>query len=57
MAEDSEDFPLYKYFDQAIKFVETQSLRTNVLIHCYAGISRSTTLCAAYMMSKYDWST
>lgn len=50
MADDYEDFPLNKYFDQAIKFIDTHSLRTNVLIHCYAGISRSAAICAAYMM-------
>ncbi|CAD8189642.1 unnamed protein product [Paramecium octaurelia] len=56
MAEDSEDFPLHKYFDQSIRFIENQSKKTNVLIHCYAGISRSAAIVAAYMMQKYNWS-
>ncbi|CAD8082978.1 unnamed protein product [Paramecium sonneborni] len=56
MAEDSEDFPLHKYFDQCIRFIENQSKKTNVLIHCYAGISRSAAIVAAYIMQKYNWS-
>ncbi|CAD8059091.1 unnamed protein product [Paramecium primaurelia] len=55
MADDCEDFPLYKYFDQATKFIDNHSLKTNILIHCYAGISRSAAICAAYMMQKYKW--
>ncbi|CAD8186142.1 unnamed protein product [Paramecium octaurelia] len=55
MAEDSEEFPLNKYFEQAIKFIENQSKKTNVLVHCYAGISRSAAILAAYLMQKYDW--
>ncbi|CAD8081648.1 unnamed protein product [Paramecium primaurelia] len=56
MAEDSDDFPLYKYYDQSIKFIDIQTLRTNVLIHCQNGISRSAAICAAYMMQKYQLS-
>ncbi|CAD8168160.1 unnamed protein product [Paramecium octaurelia] len=56
MAEDCDDFPLYKYYDQSIKFIDIQALRTNVLIHCYNGISRSAAICAAYMMQKYKLS-
>ncbi|CAD8079134.1 unnamed protein product [Paramecium primaurelia] len=55
MAEDSEEFPLNKYFEQAIKFIENQTKKTNVLVHCYAGISRSAAIVAAYLMQKYDW--
>ncbi|CAD8088871.1 unnamed protein product [Paramecium sonneborni] len=55
MAEDSEDFPLHKYFEQGIKFIENQTKKTNVLVHCYAGISRSAAILAAYLMQKYNW--
>ncbi|CAD8177869.1 unnamed protein product [Paramecium pentaurelia] len=56
MAEDTDDFPLYKYYDQSIKFIDIQTLRTNVLIHCQNGISRSAAICAVYMMQKYQLS-
>lgn len=55
-------FPIYdhpkqnisQYFDDSFNFIEN-SLKNNknILIHCHAGISRSSTLVAYYLMKKY----
>mmetsp|Transcript_4323 Transcript_4323/g.4955 ORF Transcript_4323/g.4955 Transcript_4323/m.4955 type:complete len:314 (+) Transcript_4323:157-1098(+) len=29
--------------------------RGNILVHCASGVSRSVTVCAAYLMKYYDW--
>ncbi len=40
-------------FSRAIKFIDrAHRKKANVLVHCRAGISRSATLCAAYIASK-----
>lgn len=49
-AEDIETFDLEKYFDEGIKFIEENSKKTNVLIHCFAGVSRSGAMVIAYLM-------
>lgn len=50
-AQDSSQFNLSEYFDQAVDFIRRCLRSTNVLIHCMAGISRSCTLTIAYLMS------
>lgn len=52
-AEDRDDFNIAKHFERAFEFIESARLKTNVLIHCYAGISRSATVLIAYIMKKY----
>lgn len=51
---DSEDTNLGKYFPSVYTFIE--KIRAGghaVLVNCYAGISRSTTLITSYMMRRY----
>lgn len=35
-----------------MEFIERQAQRTNVLVHCKAGISRSATIMLAYLMKN-----
>ncbi|KAL4481426.1 hypothetical protein ABPG72_010579 [Tetrahymena utriculariae] len=46
---------LSQYFSRMINFIENARQRTNILIHCYAGISRSVTALVAYIMQKKGW--
>jgi len=41
------------YFDDAIQFIDqVKANNGRVLVHCHAGISRSATICMAYIMSN-----
>ncbi|CAD8147554.1 unnamed protein product [Paramecium pentaurelia] len=51
-AEDREDVQITRYFEQAANFIKDHLQHTNVLVHCYAGISRSSSLIIAYLI-KY----
>ncbi|CAD8097078.1 unnamed protein product [Paramecium sonneborni] len=51
-AEDREDVQIKMYFEQAANFIRDNLQHTNVLVHCYAGISRSSSLIIAYLI-KY----
>lgn len=44
---------LLQYFDKAVNFIEQAMKDTNVLVHCMAGISRSTTIVVAYLMKVH----
>ncbi|KAM3134300.1 hypothetical protein pb186bvf_013585 [Paramecium bursaria] len=50
--EDAENEQISRYFDQAFNFIEKAKQSTSVLVHCVAGISRSATLLASYLMRK-----
>ncbi|XP_017131769.1 dual specificity protein phosphatase 18 [Drosophila elegans] len=50
-AQDRSEVDLYKYFDEVADLVEEVRLSGGCsLIHCVAGVSRSASLCLAYLM-------
>ena len=53
-AEDIETFELGKYFEDGINFIEENRLKTNVLVHCFAGVSRSGAMLIAYLMKTQN---
>lgn len=42
---------IMKYFDETFEFIQKSK---KVLVHCHAGISRSSTIVIAYLMKKYS---
>lgn len=53
---DDSDFDIYVYFDPIIQIIKNKSPSDAVLIHCYAGVSRSATIVLAYLMSEHHLS-
>lgn len=53
---DERDAPISRYFDESAAWIDARIARgTHVLIHCWAGKSRSVTLALNYMVSKRGW--
>ncbi|NWY07653.1 DUS4 phosphatase, partial [Nothoprocta ornata] len=51
--EDNHKADISSWFMEAIEFIDAvQERRGRVLVHCQAGISRSATICLAYLMMK-----
>lgn len=43
-----------KWFEEAARFIDAvKNSKGRVLVHCQAGISRSATICLAYLISRY----
>ena len=56
MIADSEDAPgcnISVYFEKAYDFIEDAMNNGNILVHCGAGISRSTTMALAWWIKKH----
>ncbi|EGC34235.1 hypothetical protein DICPUDRAFT_153585 [Dictyostelium purpureum] len=49
---DSPSVDIKKYFEKTFQFIEEGRREGAVLVHCFAGISRSATICIAYCMRK-----
>ena len=52
-AEDNPFFSLLPYFDKAANFIKNSIEFGNIFVHCYAGVSRSTSCLIAYYV-KYE---
>jgi len=45
------------YFDECVVFIDDAlSKNEKILVHCYAGISRSSSIILAYLINKYNYS-
>jgi protein-tyrosine phosphatase len=54
-ADDNTAFNMTPYFEQACEFIEeARQSKGCVLVHCVCGVSRSTTLCCAYLMKHHS---
>lgn len=55
--DDNSSHNLSHYFPEAIAFIDAAADADSAcLVHCLAGISRSVTVCLAYLMNKNKWS-
>jgi protein-tyrosine phosphatase len=53
--DDTEDQSLSKFFPTVFEFIDKNRGRTNVLVHCFSGISRSAAFIVAYLIRKYGY--
>lgn len=50
--QDLEKYDIAKHFKEAREFIDEELSKGNVLVHCGAGVSRSSTLVISYLMWK-----
>lgn len=51
---DAKEENLYAFLNTTYQFIEHNIQKTNVLVHCVAGVSRSPAIVLAYLMRKYN---
>jgi dual specificity phosphatase 12 len=49
---DTSQSGLLRYFPAAVAFIREGIMRGGVLVHCYAGVSRSASCVIAYLMKE-----
>ena len=53
--EDTLDEDIVRILDEAYRWIEEEKIKGNVLVHCIAGVSRSSTVCLYYLMRRWRW--
>ncbi|KAL4506869.1 hypothetical protein ABPG72_001290 [Tetrahymena utriculariae] len=53
---DHPNFKILPFFETAISFINQELQENNLLIHCFAGASRSSTIVIAYLMKEHKMS-
>ncbi|EAS01378.2 dual specificity phosphatase domain protein (macronuclear) [Tetrahymena thermophila SB210] len=51
---DHPNFQILHFFEAAISFIKQALSKNNVLVHCFAGASRSSTIIIAYLMKEHQ---
>jgi dual specificity phosphatase 12 len=55
LMDDDEEFNIEPFFPETFDIIEENLKKTNVLVHCGGGISRSATIVMAYLMRSQRW--
>lgn len=51
-ADDFPSYPLIRHFEECIEFMDKALAVGNILVHCFAGMSRSSTIVIVYLMKR-----